>query len=120
MSKEFICIVCPRGCHVVVDDLGKISGNECIRGEKYVKTEMSNPTRILTSTVKTVFPEIPRVSVKTDQPIPKGLIFPAMNLINQVVITKEMGIGDVVIENILDTGANIVLTKPCKLSEGNA
>ncbi len=114
MSKEFICIICPRGCHVLVDEQGNISGNECIRGEKYVKTEMTNPTRILTSTVKTVFSDIPRVSVKTDQPIPKGLIFKAMKEINQVVIDKEMAIGEVLIENILDTGANIVLTKPCK------
>jgi CxxC motif-containing protein len=115
--KEFICIVCPRGCRVVVDDNMNISGNQCKRGEIYVRNELSNPTRILTTTVKTVFPEIPRASVKTSEPIPKGLLMEAMKEINKVTIEKEMKIGDVVIENILNTNVNIVLTKEIKRKE---
>jgi CxxC motif-containing protein len=117
MAKEFICIVCPRGCRVLVDDQGGISGNQCKRGEIYVKNEMTNPTRILTTTVKTIFPEIPRASVKTDQPIPKGLLMKATEEINKIVIDKEMNIGDIVIEHILNTNANIVLTKEIKRKE---
>ena len=113
MKKEFICIVCPRGCHVTVDEQGVITGNECKRGITYVETEMNAPTRILTTTVRTVYPEIPRVSVKTDQPIPKGLIYEAMDIINQVVIDKPMKIGEIVVKNILGTESNIVLTKSC-------
>lgn len=115
--KEFICIVCPRGCRVVVDDNMNISGNQCKRGEIYVRNELSNPTRILTTTVKTIFPEIPRASVKTSEPIPKGLLMEAMKEINKVTIEKEMKIGDVVIENILNTNVNIVLTKEIKRKE---
>ena len=117
MTKEFICIVCPRGCHVKVDEAGTISGNQCKRGETYVKNEMTNPKRVLTTTVRTTFEEIPRASVKTVEAIPKGLIYQAMDLINQVVITKEMNIGDVVIENILNTSVNVVLTKEIKRKE---
>jgi len=94
-----------------------ISGNQCKRGEVYVRNEMTNPTRILTTTVKTVFPEIPRASVKTSEPIPKGLLMEAMKEINKVTIEKEMKIGDVVIENILNTNVNIVLTKEIKRKE---
>jgi len=115
--KEFICIVCPRGCRVVVDDNMNISGNQCKRGEIYVRNELSNPTRILTTTVKTIYPEIPRASVKTSEPIPKGLLMEAMKEINKVTIEKEMKIGDVVIENILNTNVNIVLTKEIKRKE---
>jgi len=111
MSKEFICIVCPRGCHIKVDEINNISGNQCKRGEAYVKNEMQNPKRVLTTTVRTTFLNNPRVSVKTDDSIPKDLIFPAMELINKVIITKKMEIGEVVISNILNTGVNIVLTK---------
>lgn len=118
MGKEFICIVCPRGCHVSIDDLGKITGNQCKRGEIYVINEMTNPKRVLTTTVKTIFPDIPRISVKTKEAIPKGLIYQAMELINQVVIDKEMNIGEVVIANILDTGVDVVLTKEIKRKEG--
>lgn len=113
MDKNFICILCPRGCRIKVDEAGNITGNFCKRGAGYVQTEMTSPTRVVTSTVKTIFPELPRVSVKTDNPIPKGMISEIMDEINKTVIEKPMAIGDIVIENILDTGSNIVLTKPC-------
>ena len=50
--KEFICIVCPKGCHLKVDDEGNVTGHTCIRGEKYGKQEAVDPKRTLTSTVK--------------------------------------------------------------------
>lgn len=115
MDKEFICIVCPRGCHIKVDEQNVISGNSCKRGETYVINELTNPKRVLTSTVKTVFKDLPRVSVKTVEAIPKGLIYQAMNIINKVVIDKEMNIGEIVVENILGTGVDVVLTKEVKL-----
>lgn len=115
--KEFICIVCPRGCHVTVDDDMNVSGNKCPRGKTYVETELKNPTRILTTTVRTTFNKQPRVSCKTDKPIPKKLIFEAMNIINKIVIDKPLKIGDVIVENILGTESNIVLTKSCEIEE---
>lgn len=120
MMKEFICIVCPRGCRISVDDSGHISGNQCPRGKTYVETELKSPKRILTTTIKTIYENQPRVSCKTDQPIPKAMIFELMGQINQIIIKQPMSIGDVVIENVLNTGANLVLTKAClggKLNE---
>lgn len=111
MKKEFICILCPRGCHVFIDDTGKITGNFCARGVKYVETEMNEPKRTLTSTVRTIFEEMPRVSVKTSTPIPKDKIFAVMDLLNDVLIDRPMNIGDKVLENILGTGVDIVLTR---------
>lgn len=113
MRKKFICILCPRGCRISVGNDESITGNFCKRGIGYVETEMTSPTRIVTTTVKTIYSEIPRVSVKTDNPIPKGMIFEIMSKINETIINKPMAIGDILIENILDTGSNIVLTKPC-------
>lgn len=111
-KKTFTCIVCPRGCRVTIDDNMNVTGNKCLRGEKYARTEMTNPTRILTTTVKTTFKNMPRVSVKTEEPIPKELIMQAMEEINKVTIKEQKKIGDIVIENILDTGINVILTKP--------
>jgi CxxC motif-containing protein len=76
---------------------------------------MTNPKRVLTTTVKTVFSEMPRVSVKSSDAIPKGLLYQAMEVINQVVIDKEMNIGEVVVKNILNTGVDVVLTKAVKM-----
>ncbi len=113
MKKKFICIVCPRGCHITVDDDGTISGNKCIRGIDYVKTEMTSPKRIVTSTVKTIFKELPRVSVKTDKPVPKNKIMEIMKELSKVIITEPMERGSIIIENIMNTGSNIVLTRSC-------
>ncbi len=111
MNKEFICILCPRGCRITVDESGKISGNFCARGIKYVQTEMSEPKRTLTSTVRTVFEEMPRVSVKTSEPILKEKIFEVMSLLDDVLIEKPMSMGDKVLINVLGTGIDIVLTR---------
>ena len=37
--KELICIVCPKGCHLKVDENNdyKVSGNACERGAEYGK-----------------------------------------------------------------------------------
>jgi CxxC motif-containing protein len=112
--KDFICIVCPRGCRVKVDDAGNITGNQCPRGKTYVQTELKAPTRILTTTVKSIFKDQPRVSCKTDQPIPKEKIFDCMHVINRYILKEALPIGSVIITNILETGANVVLTKSCQ------
>ncbi len=51
--KDLICIVCPRGCHLKVDEENdyKVTGNRCQRGVLYAYSELTNPTRVLTSTV---------------------------------------------------------------------
>ena len=52
--KELICIVCPRGCHLKVDEEHgwAVSGNSCEKGAEYGKIELTNPTRVITSTVE--------------------------------------------------------------------
>ena len=52
--KELICIVCPKGCRLTVDEFNgyKVTGNACQRGAAYGYKELTNPTRVLTTTVK--------------------------------------------------------------------
>jgi len=109
--KELICITCPRGCRLSVDDNLNVSGNFCPRGAKYAISELTNPVRVLTSTVRTSSTENPRCPVKSNLPLPKGKIFDAMELINKVVITPPVKIGDVIIKNIFDSHIDIVATK---------
>jgi CxxC motif-containing protein len=104
---------------VRVDDSGNISGNQCPRGKTYVQTELKAPTRILTTTVKTIFKGQPRVSCKTDQAIPKEKIFDCMRVINQYILRETLPIGSVIIPDILKTGANVVLTKSCQGDQEN-
>lgn len=108
--KELICIVCPKGCHLEVDiENEKVSGNTCKRGEIYGLNEVKNPTRVVTSTIAIKDGSV--VPVKTENPIPKNMIFDVMKEINTCEVIPPVKVGDVLIENILETGVNIVATK---------
>ncbi len=109
--KELICIICPRGCHLKVDDNKNVTGNFCPRGAKYAIEELTHPTRTLTSTVKIDSLNYDRLPVKTDKPLPKELIFKAMDEINKFIAHPPVHIGDILIHSVANTESNIVATK---------
>ena len=108
MAKELICISCPRGCHLVVDDNLEVSGNSCPRGKAYGVSEVTNPVRNISSTVVIHDGVIKRLPVCTSSPIPKGKIFECMNEINKVVVNAPIKCGDVIIPNVLGLGVDII------------
>ncbi len=111
--KELICIVCPKGCHLTVDEEHDyaVTGNGCPRGAEYGRRELTAPTRVVTSTVRCTGGAHPRCPVKTDRPIPKALIFDAMSALDTVELHAPVHIGDLVLENVCGSGANIVVTR---------
>ena len=109
--KEFTCIICPRGCHLVVDDNMNVTGNTCLRGKEYAISELTNPVRTITSSVRVSNREDLLVSVKTSGSIPKGKIFEVMDEINKLSVEAPTHIGDVIKENILGLGVDILVTK---------
>jgi len=109
--RELICINCPRGCHLTVDENLNVSGNFCPRGAAYGKQEVTNPTRTLTSTVRIKNANLPLCPVKSERPIPKGKIFDAMKEVDEARIEAPIHIGDVVIENLAGTGVSLVATR---------
>lgn len=110
---ELICIVCPKGCHLKVDEENgyAVTGNGCPRGAAYGHKELTNPTRVITSTVRVEGGTLRRASVKTSSDIPKGKIFEAMHLLDGVVLQAPVAIGDVVVKDILGLGVDFVATK---------
>ena len=109
--KEFTCIICPRGCRLSVDDNMNVTGNSCPRGKQYAISELTNPVRTITSSVRVNNREDLLVSVKTSGPIPKGKIFEVMEEINKLSVAAPTRIGDVVKANILGLGVDILITK---------
>ena len=116
--KELICITCPKGCHLKVDEKTfAVTGNACPRGAVYGENELRNPVRVLTSTVAVeqsgTGPQ--RLPVKTDRPIPKGKLFEAMDEINRVRVSAPVQVGEILIPNVAGTDGNVVATKnlPC-------
>lgn len=112
--SELICIVCPRGCHLSVDEKLNVSGNFCKRGEIYAKNELKSPKRKVTSTVKVINGDLPRVSVITDNEIPKDKIFEIMKEIQKTSVVAPLSINSIVIENVLGLGVNIITTREVK------
>jgi CxxC motif-containing protein len=108
---ELICIVCPMGCRLTVDDKMNVTGNSCKRGEIYGKEEVTDPKRTVTSTVRIAGAPANRCPVKTDRPIQKHLIFRAMELLDSVELSSPVAAGEIVLKNILDTEVNFIATK---------
>ena len=108
---ELICITCPRGCHLQVDENLNVTGNMCPRGAMYAKAELTHPVRMVTSSVNVHSKVESRLPVKTKNPIPKELIFKVMEEIEKTSVTAPIEIGDVVIKDVLGTGVDIVATK---------
>ena len=114
-TVNLICIGCPLGCPLTVEmegnEVKSVAGNTCPRGDAYAKKELTNPTRIVTSTVRVSGGKLPMVSVKTESDIPKGKIFDCVKALKEVEVTAPVKIGDVIVENVAGTGVNIIATK---------
>lgn len=114
MKKELICIVCPQGCRLTVEQRNggyTVSGNTCKRGEQYGINEMTAPKRVITSTVKLIGGRCPRLPVKTGAEVPKELIFACMDQINRIVVSSPVKMGDVVCSDLMGTGVDVVATR---------
>lgn len=114
-KRTLTCIGCPLGCAVTVElDNGEIinvTGNTCKRGDDYARKEVTHPMRVVTSTVRVTGGELPVVSVKTGQDIPKEKITDVMNSLAGIAVPAPVHIGDIILENAAQTGVNIVATK---------
>ena len=110
---NLICITCPKGCHLTVDEANdyQVTGNACPRGAEYGRNELLHPVRVVTSTVRIAGASIARLPVKTDRDIPKGLIHEAMKLLDGVEVTSPVHVGDVVVPDICGTGAAWVASR---------
>jgi CxxC motif-containing protein len=110
---KMICISCPRGCELDVErsDDGNVSvaGNACPRGEEYGRSELVNPTRMVTGLVRVAGMRKP-LPVKTRTAIPKGKIDAVLFAMHQTTVQLPVKIGDVIIPDVAGAGVDIVAT----------
>ena len=93
------------------DEIVSIEGQTCKRGEVYARKELTNPTRVVTSTVKISGGQDIVVPVKTATDIPKNAIFTCLEQLKEIELQAPVSIGDVVINNVAETTVNVVVTK---------
>ena len=114
-KRNLTCIGCPMGCALLVEMNGKeiisVTGNTCKKGAEYAVKEVTNPTRIVTSTVRVTGGSEAMVSVKTKEDIPKGKIFDCVKALKSVEAAAPVHIGDVLVKNIAGTGVDVIATK---------
>lgn len=110
---ELVCIVCPNGCRMTAERSDKgivVVGNKCKRGEAFAVSELTDPARSVTTSVRTTVSGYPVVSVKTDGEIPKSKIFALMDLCGNITVDKPLPIGTVLAEDLFGTGVNLITT----------
>ena len=121
MEKKLICVSCPIGCEIAAEIengvVTRVTGNRCPRGEAYACQEAIDPMRVLPTNVRVTGGELPLVSVKTDRPVPKRLIWQIMDYIRTLSVDAPVKIGQVLAENILGTEANLIATRELRLAQ---
>jgi CxxC motif-containing protein len=114
-EREMTCIVCPNGCSLEVSyedkEVIEVQGALCNRGVDYARNEMTNPMRNLTSSVKVLNGALPLVSVRSNKPIPREKLKESVKLLRDIEVEAPVALHQVILEDILGTGANIIATR---------
>lgn len=99
---KLICTICPLGCQLSWKKKGtgfEIEGNKCPRGKSFGLTELTNPQRILTTTVKVEGGVHPLLPVRSTGAIPKEQLSSAMRELGRITVKAPVEFGQVVLSN---------------------
>lgn len=114
---QFNCTTCPSECLLTVEverdadgvaEVRSVAGNSCPRGDKFAHQELTCPMRVLTTTVAVSGGDEALLPVRTAEAIPLALHAHAMDLIRDLVVNAPIRMGDIVLENLLDTNINLI------------
>ena len=118
MAKEIhevVCILCPVGCRIIVEiedgDVVRIDNAGCERGKDYSLQDIRSPVRDFFTTIRVADGRTPLVSVRSTEPIPKNMLMPCAAELARRVIRAPVKIGDIIVENIMNLGVDIIATK---------
>ncbi|NLG02869.1 MAG: DUF1667 domain-containing protein [Clostridia bacterium] len=114
--REMLCIGCPKGCQLSVTipngatpDQITVTGNTCKTGEEYARKEVTDPRRIVTSTVPVNNGKLLSVRTRTD--IPKHQIMECMEILKGITVEAPVYIGEVIVSDIAGTKVDVIATK---------
>lgn len=115
MTKNITCINCPMGCYLTVEVDGakvtSVSGNLCKRGEDYAKAECVAPTRMFSTTIRLHGASVAQLPVKSSVAVPKDMVRGCVKALKDVEVHTPICMGQVIVADILGTGANIIATR---------
>ena len=115
-TTKLICITCPLGCELKVTHEGKkvleVEGHQCKRGVEYAQQEISDPRRMIITTVRVKGGFHPLVPVRSTEPVPKAKIFPILRKLREVELEAPVEMHQVVLANAEGTGIDVVTSRP--------
>jgi len=113
--SHYLCIGCPLGCRLEVEAedraIVEVRGFSCKRGKEYAEQEHTDPRRMVTSSVRVTHGLWARLPVKTNRPVPKDQVRAVCRVLRQVTTVAPVSMGDVILVNVLNTGADVVATR---------
>jgi len=113
-TQQIICVACPKGCRLNIRREGEeilVSNQGCKRGVLYAQGEMTDPRRMVATTVQIKGGMHPLLPVYTASPFPKGHIFELLKKLRSLQVQAPVKEGQVVLENALDTGISILASR---------
>ena len=117
-TLQFNCTTCPSECLLTVEverdadgavvEVRSVTGNGCLRGDKFAHQELTGPMRVLTTTVAVSGGDEALLPARAAEAIPLALHAQAMDLIRGLIVDAPIRMGDVVLDDLLDTGINLI------------
>lgn len=117
-TLQFNCTTCPFECLLTVEverdangavaAVRSVTGNNCPRGDKFAHQELTCPMRVLTTTVAVSGGDEALLPVRTAEAIPLTLHAQAMDLIRGLVVEAPIRMGDIVLEDLLNTNIDLI------------
>ena len=117
MAEEvnLICTACPQGCTLTAvienGEVIEVRGYNCKKGIDYGVAEMTDPRRMVATTVKVNNGFHPLLPVYTERTVPKPLIPQILDEIRKVEVTAPVKMKSVIVENVLGTGVNVLASR---------
>ncbi len=108
--KTMTCIVCPMGCRLTVDS-GEVSGHRCNRGRDWALAEVTNPVRVLTTTVALEGGELELLPVRTLAPVPKAKLRDCLRHANRLRVKAPVRLGQVICPDLAGTGVQLTAAR---------
>jgi len=93
--------------HAIVE----VRGFSCRRGKEYAIQEHTAPQRMVTTTVAIDNARWPRLPVRTSKPVPKEKVLDICRTLRTVRVCAPVASGDIIVRNILNTGADVIATR---------
>ena len=114
MTETLTCIMCPKSCELSIlknDNDVQVEGNQWSKGVDFAEEEILHPKRNLATSLPISGKDFKMLSVRLSAPVSRHLL---MNILKEITVLRfdpPVYRGQVLAENILNSGADVIATR---------